>query len=68
MGNRGILHDDENRIVHPWAHRAWVTCLLEFNGVKRSRPFSIRAFDEGFMPMVHSSARVQDVALKFARV
>ena len=40
MGNREILHDDDSRIVRPWAHRAWGTCLLEFNGVKRPKPFS----------------------------
>lgn len=48
MGNRGILHDDRNRIVRPWAHRAWVTCLLEFNGIKRSRPFSPGNYSELF--------------------
>ncbi|MCC6174153.1 MAG: hypothetical protein IT305_02515 [Chloroflexi bacterium] len=32
MGNRGILHDAEGRIVRGWASRAWITCLLEFRG------------------------------------
>lgn len=48
MGNRGILHDDGNRIVRPWAHKAWVTCLLEFNGVKRPKPFSPGNYSELF--------------------
>lgn len=48
MGNRGILHNDDNRIVRPWAHKAWVTCLLEFNGVKRPRPFSAGNYSELF--------------------
>jgi hypothetical protein len=48
MGNRGILHDDENRIVRPWAHKAWVTCLLEFNGIKRPKPFSPGNYSELF--------------------
>ena len=48
MGNRGILHDDANRIIRPWAHKAWVTCLLEFKGIKRARPFSKGNYSELF--------------------
>lgn len=48
MGNRGILHDEGNRIVRPWAHKAWVTCLLEFKGIKRPRPFSKGNYSELF--------------------
>jgi hypothetical protein len=48
MGNRGILHDDGNKIIKPWAHKAWVTCLLEFKGIKRSRPFSPGTYSELF--------------------
>ena len=48
MGNRGILHDSGNRIVRPWAHKAWVTCLLEFNGMKRLKPFSPGNYSELF--------------------
>jgi hypothetical protein len=48
MGNRGILHDDRNKIIKPWAHKAWVTCLLEFKGIKRSRPFSPGTYSELF--------------------
>lgn len=48
MGNRGILHDDGNRIIRHWAHKAWVTCLLEFNGIKRPKPFSPGNYSELF--------------------
>ena len=48
MGNRGILHDDENKIVRPWAHKAWVTCLLEFKSIKRAKPFSPGNYSELF--------------------
>jgi hypothetical protein len=48
MGNRGILHDQGNRIVRPWAHKAWVTCLLDFNGIQRPKPFSPGNYSELF--------------------
>jgi hypothetical protein len=48
MGNRGILHDDGNKIVRQWAHKAWVTCLLEFNDIKRPKPFSAGNYSELF--------------------
>jgi len=48
MGNRGILHDEGNSIVRPWAHKAWVTCLLEFKDIKRSKPFSQGNYSELF--------------------
>jgi hypothetical protein len=48
MGNRGILHDEFNQIVRPWAHKAWVTCLLSFKGIKRPRPFSQGNYSELF--------------------
>jgi hypothetical protein len=32
MGNRGILHDDQQRLRRRWAGRAWICCLLEFQG------------------------------------
>lgn len=48
MGNRGILHDDGDKIVRPWAHKAWVTCLVEFNGIKRPKPFSQGNYSELF--------------------
>lgn len=35
MGNRGILHDDEGRIVKSHAHQNWVACTLQFKNRKR---------------------------------
>ncbi len=35
MGNRGVLHDDQRRIVRRFAHRNWVTCVLDFKGRHR---------------------------------
>jgi hypothetical protein len=35
MGNRGILHDEHQQIIRPYKLKAWLTCLLEFNGRKR---------------------------------
>lgn len=32
MGNRGILHDGQQRVRRRWAGRAWICCLLEFQG------------------------------------
>lgn len=46
LGNRGIVHDDGNRVIRPWADKAWVTCLLEFNSVKRPKPFSDGNYSE----------------------
>jgi hypothetical protein len=48
MGNRGILHDESNAVVRPWANKAWVTCLLSFKGIKRPRPFSPGNYSELF--------------------
>ncbi|HEY1654664.1 MAG TPA: hypothetical protein VGF86_06100 [Candidatus Tumulicola sp.] len=36
MGNRGILHDDQRRIVRPWQVRRWITCVTEFRGRRRA--------------------------------
>ena len=38
MGNRGRLHDAERRLVrhHVPGYRAWVTCVLEFKGRRRT--------------------------------
>ncbi len=48
MGNRGILHDEHNQIVRPWAHKAWVTCQIAFRGIKRPQPFSRGNYSELF--------------------
>jgi len=36
MGNRGILHDNEKKIVKPWEHTGWVTCRLEYGEISRA--------------------------------
>ncbi len=42
FGNRGILHDDERRIVRSWQAQRWITCVTEFRGRHRElmRPHS----------------------------
>jgi hypothetical protein len=35
MGNRGILHNDDRRIVRDFAVRRWIACVLEFRGRHR---------------------------------
>jgi hypothetical protein len=35
MGNRGVLHDDQQEIVRQRRGIAWITCLLEFKGRTR---------------------------------
>lgn len=39
MGNRGILHNEENEVVRPWAHKGWVTCVLSYEPIRRPKPF-----------------------------
>lgn len=36
MGNRGILHDDQQRIRRQWSHKSWVTCTFAYCDVKRA--------------------------------
>ena len=36
MGNRGRLHDQEGQITRQWRLKAWLVCLLDFNGRKRT--------------------------------
>lgn len=47
MGNRGILHNQEKRIVRPWAHKAWIACVLSYGNVRRS-VFSPGTYSELF--------------------
>jgi len=35
LGNRGVIHKDKE-IVKVFNHKAWITCLLEFKGRKRT--------------------------------
>jgi len=48
MGNRGILHDADQRIVRQWASRAWVTCVLSFDRLQPRKPFSPGTYSELF--------------------
>jgi hypothetical protein len=34
-GNRGVLHDDDGRIVRNWQVKRWIACVLEFKGGRR---------------------------------
>ncbi|MFW2588890.1 hypothetical protein [Sagittula sp. SSi028] len=36
MGNRGILHDAQGRILRSHAHQNWVACVLSFKGRRRA--------------------------------
>jgi hypothetical protein len=56
MGNRGILHDDEKRIVAPWRLKRWITCTLTFRGRKR----------QVFAPHRYSELFFLDEATSFA--
>jgi hypothetical protein len=35
MGNRGLLHDEQKKIVRPFKLKAWLICVLEFKDRKR---------------------------------
>jgi hypothetical protein len=35
FGNRGVLHDQEGRLVRAWQVRRWIACRLEFKGRRR---------------------------------
>ncbi len=36
LGNRGCLHDDQQRIRRRYQTKRWIICLLAFKGVRRS--------------------------------
>jgi hypothetical protein len=37
MGNRGVLHDDNKKLgTARWRTKAWITCVLEFKGRRRT--------------------------------
>ncbi len=36
MGNRGLLHDAHQNIRRPYRLKAWLTCVLEFRGRRRT--------------------------------
>lgn len=35
MGNRGVIHNDQQEIIRAFKLKAWITCVLEFKGRKR---------------------------------
>ncbi len=35
LGNRGVIHDHDQKIIRPFKLDAWITCKLEFKGRKR---------------------------------
>lgn len=47
LGNRGILHNEQKKIVAPWRHKSWVTCKLQFKDIRRE-VFSPRRYSELF--------------------
>ncbi|MFI0401193.1 MAG: hypothetical protein ACH34X_19085 [Thiolinea sp.] len=47
LGNRGILHNNNQEIVKPWAHKAWINCTLSYAGVQR-QVFSPNSYSELF--------------------
>jgi hypothetical protein len=36
-GNRGILHSDSGEIVRPHSHSHWLTCTLQYKGLRREQ-------------------------------
>lgn len=34
-GNRGIIHNERREVVAQWRSKAWITCLLDFQGRRR---------------------------------
>src|SRR5215470_3717828 len=47
MGNRGVLHDADKRVVAPWRLRRWITCALVYKDRRRA-VFSPRRYSELF--------------------
>jgi hypothetical protein len=35
FGNRGVLHDEDGRLIRAWQVRRWIACRLEFKGRRR---------------------------------
>jgi hypothetical protein len=36
MGNRGVLHDERRNLVRQWQVRRWISCRLQWRGLKRT--------------------------------
>jgi len=35
LGNRGVLHNEQQQIIRPYKIKAWITCVLSFRGRHR---------------------------------
>jgi hypothetical protein len=49
MGNRGQLHESHKQLLGPFKLKAWLICLLEFNGLARQVMAPNRA---GYQPQI----------------
>jgi hypothetical protein len=47
LGNRGRLHDASKQITRQWKSTSWVTCALQFDGIRRS-VFGPQSYSELF--------------------
>lgn len=47
LGNRGILHNENQEIIAQWKHKRWVVCQLAYKGRKR-QIFSPNNYSELF--------------------
>lgn len=47
LGNRGILHNEQQKIIRTHTHKAWVTCQLHFKNRKR-QIFAPNSYSELF--------------------
>jgi hypothetical protein len=48
MGNRGILHDAEKRIVRQWVSKSWVACDPGYKKIDRKPLFQVGRYSELF--------------------
>lgn len=48
MGNRGQLHNLERQITRPWKLQRWITCALEYQGIKRNPLMAPNSYTELF--------------------
>lgn len=46
-GNRGIIHNERREVVAQWRSKAWITCVLDFQG-RRRKVFSPGHWSELF--------------------
>lgn len=47
MGNRGILHDENKRILRTHAHQNWVNCSLSWKGISQT-PMKVGRYTQLF--------------------